>query len=133
MTEVAVRALQTEMVGIREELRRLTRQVERISLQRPIAGTHHPYIVRVEDVKGGEPIVRGTSVTVRTIATLVGQGQTPEQIVEDFDGVLSLAQVHDALSYYYEHQAEIKHDIARHETALAEIERLAHRPTCQAA
>ncbi len=48
-----------------------------------------------------------------------------EQIVEDFDGVLTLAQVHDALSYFYEHQAEIEQDIVRNRTALHHRKNLA--------
>ena len=35
-------------------------------------------------------------------------GRSPAQIVEDYDGVLTLSQVYDALSYFYEHQGEIE-------------------------
>ena len=35
-------------------------------------------------------------------------GRSPQQIVEDFDGVLTLAQVYDALSYYHEHEKRRK-------------------------
>ncbi len=45
-------------------------------------------------------------------------GRSPAQIVADYDGVLTLAQVHDALSYFYEHQGEIEQEIARNRAAL---------------
>ena len=45
-------------------------------------------------------------------------GRSPQQIVEDFDGVLTLAQVYDALSYYHEHEQEIEQYIAQNREAL---------------
>ena len=45
-------------------------------------------------------------------------GRLPAQIVEDYDGVLTLSQVYDALSYFYEHQGEIEQDIARNRATL---------------
>ena len=45
-------------------------------------------------------------------------GRSPAQIVEDYDGVLTLSQVYDALSYFHEHQGEIEQDIARNRAAL---------------
>jgi uncharacterized protein (DUF433 family) len=37
-------------------------------------------------------------------------GLTPEEIVEKFPH-LSLAQVHDALAYYYDNRSEVEQDI----------------------
>jgi len=82
--------------------------------------TEHQHIVRSEGVHGGRPIIRGTGVSVQTIVEQTRLGRSPVQIVEDYEGVLTLAQLHDALSYFYEHQAEIEQDIARNRTALSQ-------------
>lgn len=75
-------------------------------------------IVRIPGVHGGRPVVRGTGVSVQTIVEQSQLGRSPQQIVEDFEDVLTLAQVYDALSYYYEHQAEIDPSIAQNREAL---------------
>jgi uncharacterized protein (DUF433 family) len=57
-------------------------------------------------------------VSVQTIVEQTRLGRAPAPIVEDYDGLLTLAQVHDALSYFCEHQAEIEQHIARNRAAL---------------
>jgi uncharacterized protein (DUF433 family) len=66
----------------------------------------HPHITRNPDISGGDPIVRGTRVTVQRIVEMVQAGQTVDDILAALPH-LSAAQVYDALSYYYDHQAEI--------------------------
>ncbi|MBI5034063.1 MAG: DUF433 domain-containing protein [Chloroflexi bacterium] len=83
----------------------------------PIFETEHPHIIRVEGVQGGQPIVRGKSVTVQTIVVLTKQNVNPEQLVDEYDGVLTLAEVYDALSYYHDHQDEIDQYIAENQAA----------------
>ncbi len=80
--------------------------------------TEHPHIVRIEGVHGGRPTIRGTGVSVQTIVEQMQLGRTPQQIVGDFDGVLTLAQAYDALSYYYEHENEIEQYIAENREVL---------------
>lgn len=65
-------------------------------------------------VRSGRPCIAGTGleVSVIVIASTV-QKQTPEQIADDY--AVSLAQVHAALAYYYEHQAEMDAQIAEQE------------------
>lgn len=75
-------------------------------------------IVRIPGVHGGRPVVRGTGVSVQTIVEQSHLGRSPQQFVEDFEDVLTLAQVYDAFSYYYEHQAEIDRSIAQNREAL---------------
>jgi uncharacterized protein (DUF433 family) len=70
-----------------------------------------PRIVRDPALKGGRPIVAGTGVTVKRIAAWYQLGMAPEQIAREV-GHLTLAQVHAALSYYFDHQAEIDADLA---------------------
>lgn len=79
--------------------------------------TDHAHIVQVQGVKGGDPIVRGKGVTVQTIMALTRHGLSPEQIVEDYDGVLTLAEVHGALRYYHDHVNEIEQYLAENRSA----------------
>ncbi|TMC19848.1 MAG: DUF433 domain-containing protein [Chloroflexi bacterium] len=74
-----------------------------------IERTAHPYIVRDSAIYGGEPIVEGTRTGVRHIILLFEGGQDPEVIANSQR--LTLAQVYDAISYYYDHEEEIKHSI----------------------
>ena len=62
-------------------------------------------ISRKPEIRGGRPCIAGTGVSVRTIAVWHNMGLIPEQIAWEMD--LSLAQIHAALAYYYEHQVEI--------------------------
>lgn len=66
----------------------------------------HPHIIHRSDISGGEPIIRGTRITVRHLIERIQAGQSVEEILEALPH-LTAAQVHDALSYYYDHQAEI--------------------------
>jgi uncharacterized protein (DUF433 family) len=84
--------------------------------------TEHPYIVRIEGVCGGRPIIAGTRISVRTIVERVRLGDSPEQIVQTYPP-LTLAQVYDALSYYHEHKSEIEAEIVANEEALAWVTR----------
>ncbi|MEW6067207.1 MAG: DUF433 domain-containing protein [Nitrospirota bacterium] len=72
--------------------------------------TEHPYIVRKSGVCGGSPIIDGTRITVRLIAQLVKTGSSAEDILASYPH-LSLAQIHDAISYYFDHRIEIEQDI----------------------
>ena len=66
----------------------------------------HPRILRRPDISGGEPIIRGTRISVRHIVERIQAGQSVEDILAALPH-LSAAQVYDALSYYHDHQAEI--------------------------
>ena len=67
----------------------------------------HPYITIATEVKGRSPVIVGTRTKVMDIAIRYEFGGiTPDQIVEQFPH-LTLAQVHDTLSYYYEHKSEL--------------------------
>ena len=45
---------------------------------------YHQYIVRDPKVCGGEPIVKGTRVTVRTLLASLAEGDTVEELLKDF-------------------------------------------------
>lgn len=65
-------------------------------------------------VQGGQPCVAQKGVTVYWIAHLaLAEGLTPEQMIRDvFDGRLTLAEVHAALSFYFQNRATIDADVA---------------------
>lgn len=84
----------------------------------PLIRTDHPHVVRIEGVHGGRPTIRGTGVSVQAIVEQAHSGRSPQEIMDELDGVLALAQIYDALSYYYEHPDEIEGYIAENKAAL---------------
>lgn len=75
----------------------------------------HPYIVSEKHTCGGSPRIEGTRITVRTVVIAVLlQGQTVEEFLAHYPH-LTLANIYDALSYYYDHRADIDREIAEHE------------------
>jgi uncharacterized protein (DUF433 family) len=71
-----------------------------------IERTAHPYIIRDSSIYGGEPIIEGTKTGVRHVILLFQSGKDPEDIANIHR--LSLAQVYDSLSFYYDNPAEIE-------------------------
>lgn len=62
-------------------------------------------------VRGGRPFILGTTITVADVAiSKVYRMLDAEAIAEWFD--LTLPQVYAALSYYYEHKADIDQSIS---------------------
>lgn len=72
--------------------------------------TEHPYVVRNPEICGGSPTIAGTRITVRLIASMLKYGDSPEDILRDYPH-LSLAQIYDAISYYFDHKEEIEREI----------------------
>jgi len=70
----------------------------------------HAYIERVQGIQGGRPVIKGTRTPVRSIVMYHRMGVTPEEIQIKLPH-LNLAQIYDALSYYYDFKDEIDHDI----------------------
>lgn len=79
-----------------------------------MATVTHPYIVSDPQVCGGSPCLAGTRITVRTVVIAsVLHGQTREEVLQHYPH-LTLAAIHDALSYYYDHREAIDREIAAH-------------------
>lgn len=75
-------------------------------------------IVSNPNVRGGRPCIAGTGLRVIDVAmAMLFHRRTPSEIASDYD--LSLAQVHAALAYYYDHKAELDDDI-RQQIAILE-------------
>ena len=78
----------------------------------------HAYIHRKRGVCGGRPVIRGTRFPVSAVVEYVYRlGMTPEEMVREWKH-LSLAQIHDALSYYHDHKDEIDQSIRRNNESI---------------
>lgn len=75
------------------------------------------YIVMDANVLGGRPTIAGHRIGVIHVATWVRQGMTPEEIAHEFG--LTLAEVHAALAYYYDHQETLDRQAAEDDARLA--------------
>jgi uncharacterized protein (DUF433 family) len=112
-----VEKLYAELGAIRQELASVKTQLAQVlETGRQSGLTEHPYVVRSPQMHHGEPTLRGSSILVRTVVERMRIGDTPEQIVEAYPS-LGLAQVHDALGYYYDHPGEIEGNIQENREA----------------
>lgn len=80
----------------------------------------HPYIVSLKTHCGGSPVIAGTKFPVRSVVFyILRQGMTPDELVKEFSH-LTLPQVYDALSYYYENKEKIDKELAIKESDLSQ-------------
>lgn len=85
------------------------------------------YVTRVPGICGGQPIIRGTRVPVKAIVGYHKLGLSAEEVATALPN-LTLAQIHETLSYYYDHVDEIEQDIRENQ-----LERLVERYGLQVA
>jgi uncharacterized protein (DUF433 family) len=71
------------------------------------AAETYPHISSDPEICGGRACITGTRVKVMDIVFAYVRGRTPAELQDDFSRHLTLAEVHAALAYYYDHQAEI--------------------------
>jgi len=71
----------------------------------------HPHVECRSNVQGGRAVLKGSRLPVSSIVQEYQRGLSVEEILWEFPH-LSPARVHDALSYYYDHRAEIDQEIA---------------------
>ena len=64
---------------------------------------HSEYI----EQRNGGYYVAGTRISLDSVVHAFNQGESPEQIVEDFPLVDSLARVYGTIAFYLDHKAEI--------------------------
>jgi uncharacterized protein (DUF433 family) len=68
------------------------------------------HIVKTPGTCGGRARIAGHRIRVMDVVVWHRHwGRTPEQIAESFPGI-TLADVHAALAYYYDHMGEIEAD-----------------------
>ncbi|CAN1213505.1 DUF433 domain-containing protein [Tumidithrix helvetica PCC 7403] len=79
------------------------------------------HIEITEGTCGGKPRIAGHRITVQNIAICYERmGMSPDEIVYHYPSI-TLADVHAALAYYYDHVEEIGKDIESDEMFAREI------------
>jgi uncharacterized protein (DUF433 family) len=82
------------------------------------------YIVKTPNVCGGRARIDGTRLTVELLITQLQSGATIDELIDGYDHIpLTRAQIHAALAYYYDNQAEIDGEIAATDKAFEELKR----------
>lgn len=75
-----------------------------VAVQRTTVDGH---IVRNPGILGGEPIIRGTRIPVRSIVLASREYGAPDGVLQAYPQ-LTAADVHGALAYYQVHKSEIE-------------------------
>jgi uncharacterized protein (DUF433 family) len=84
-------------------------------------------ITRSEDILGGEPRIDGTRIGVRHVAArVIDSGQSPAHVADQLD--LALADVYEALSYYYGHIDEMRELDEANESAFERVRESSLKP-----
>ncbi|MCL4255532.1 MAG: DUF433 domain-containing protein [Anaerolineae bacterium] len=79
----------------------------------------HNLIITNPQLRGGRPIISGTTIRVMDVAALMlYHGRTPNDIAVNYK--ITLAQVHAALAYYYANKTEIDADLQREDDIIRE-------------
>ena len=87
------------------------------------AKIEHPYVEVNPEICHGSPVVAGTRIRVVDIAMEYEyMNCTPDEIINAHPH-LKLEQVHDALSYYYENQAELDNKIKEDKEFVHKLQR----------
>ena len=90
-----------------------------------VTKTEKQHITRVPGICGGKPCVAGTRVRVWDVYVLHElRGATPAEIVAEFPS-LTLADVHAALAYFWDNEAEIREQARADDLALESARRSA--------
>ncbi|HWR59710.1 MAG TPA: DUF433 domain-containing protein [Thermodesulfovibrionales bacterium] len=83
--------------------------------------TKHPYVSIDPKISGGQPAISGTRIKVMDVAVRYElMGWSADRIVDEYPH-LKLEQVHDALSYYYEHKTTLDKKYREDQAVLAQL------------
>ena len=74
----------------------------------------HFHITSNKAICGGSPIIKGTRISVANIAGYYLMGLNAEEIKRELPH-LSLAQIFDALAFYFDHKDLINREIAKNQ------------------
>jgi uncharacterized protein (DUF433 family) len=74
--------------------------------------TAYPHLTVNPRIAGGAPVIKGTRITVRAIAGYYQLGMSVDEILQSLPH-LTQSQLHAALAFYFDHQAEIDDDLRR--------------------
>jgi uncharacterized protein (DUF433 family) len=86
------------------------------------AATTYGHITENPGIRGGKACVDRTRIAVVDIVQLQREGKRPEEMLNVFAVALTLAQVHAALAYYYDHREEVEASFAQEEEVEGKIE-----------
>ena len=78
------------------------------------AKSAYPHIVKEPGYCGGKAAIDRTRVRVNNVVFLYKEGKTADEILVEYPD-LTPAQVHAALTYYYDHKDEIQAELAADE------------------
>jgi uncharacterized protein (DUF433 family) len=85
--------------------------------------TKHPYVSLNPKISGGQPVISGTRIKVMDIAVRYElMGISADRIIDEYPH-LKLEQVHDALSYYYEHKNVLDKKYREDQAILAQLKK----------
>ena len=82
----------------------------------------YPHIVKEPGYCGGKAAIDNTRIRVNNVVFLHKEGKTPDEVLVEYPD-LSLAQIHAALTYYYDHKEEIEAEFAEGERVFEEMDR----------
>ena len=72
--------------------------------------TQYPYIITNRNILNEVPIIEGTRIPVRLIASYYQMGMNVDEILLQLPSDITMSQVFSALAYYFDHQQEIDKD-----------------------
>jgi len=82
------------------------------------------HIEVIEGAGGPKPHIKGSRIRVQDVAIWYEKlGMSPDEIVRDYPQ-LTLADVHAALAYYWDHRDEIESRIAQDDAFVEQMRRL---------
>jgi uncharacterized protein (DUF433 family) len=82
----------------------------------------YSHITKQPGVRAGKACIDNTRIAVADVVALLKAGKAPDEMRVAYP-CLSLAQIHAAISYYYDHPDEIEATFAEDDAAAAEHER----------
>jgi uncharacterized protein (DUF433 family) len=74
------------------------------------------------EVRAGKPCIDGTRIAVVDIVALHKRGYRPEEMLDHYMRPLTLAQVHSALAWYYDHRDAVEAYFEESQQAATELE-----------
>jgi uncharacterized protein (DUF433 family) len=87
------------------------------------AKLEYPHVEKTPGVRAGKACIVGTRVAVVDVALALERGLTPEEIRTHFSSrPLTLAEVHAALTYHYDHPEELADYLRRSEGVRESVE-----------
>ena len=94
-------------------MKQITKSEEVITHQNIPLGNH---IISVTNICGGSPVIAGSRIPVWIVAGWYKQGMSLDEIMDTYPH-LRPEQICAALTYYFEHQAEIEAEIQENDEA----------------